>query len=108
MTEKWRVFKTELQDVLNTEKKVREAVVSGKSPENFRRWDAIAESKIAEFCNGCDHLATDNVCRQVGANSQARYAAPNRELCGWSEVNGVRGVMTDAGFEPVRKNPEAE
>lgn len=106
MVDRFRAFKTELQDVLNTQEKVRDAVVSGRSPKEFERWDDIAESKISEFCNGCDHLGADNVCKQVGSNNQARYTY--RKLCGWTEVNGVRGVMTDAGFEPVRQNPEAE
>lgn len=57
----------------------------------------VAESRIAEFCGGCDYLGPDNVSR-VGSNNQGRYV--DREWCGWASVDGVRGQMTREGFIP--------
>jgi len=31
----------------------------------------IAETEIADFCNGCDHLTTSNTCEKVDSNTQA-------------------------------------
>lgn len=59
----------------------------------------VAESRIADFCGGCDKLNADNVCDLVGSNDQGRYV--DREWCGWASVDGVRGQMTKEGFIPL-------
>ena len=57
----------------------------------------ITKAEITRFCNGCDNLQGDGVCR-FGARDQARYAA-RQEGCGWASVKGVRGQMTAEGFK---------
>lgn len=64
--------------------------------------EEIAESAVQEFCDGCDllqksedDLEKNRVCL-LGSNKQARYAA--RGSCGWAQVDGKRGQMTDEGF----------
>lgn len=56
----------------------------------------VEESVIAKFCNGCDRLQGNGVCK-LDENDQARYAA--RQQCGWASVNEVRGEMTADGFK---------
>jgi hypothetical protein len=89
MTEKYRIYKTEPQEVLNSQEKVETAISQGIDWEAFTRLDMIEENKITEFCQGCDHFDGQEVpCKVVGSNDQARYA--NRKWCGYSRVNGVR------------------
>jgi len=57
---------------------------------------SISEAKIARFCQKCDNLKSDGVCR-LDSNNQAGYVA--RNWCGWASKNGVRGTMTNSGFE---------
>lgn len=72
--------------------------VSPMPQDTSRRSWFIPEERIAIFCNGCDFLKPDNICKLVGANDQGRYV--EREVCGWARVNGIGGAMTLEGFLP--------
>ncbi|HWA52082.1 MAG TPA: hypothetical protein VG895_03450 [Patescibacteria group bacterium] len=63
---------------------------------------SIPELKITEFCRNCDwYKAETNGCQIVDSNDQARYAL--RRWCGWANVNGKRGEMTEEGFKPYKE-----
>ncbi len=97
MAEKMRVFKTAVQDVLNSEDAVRAAIESGLPPEAFESFSTVAESTIASFCKGCDNSGGESKpCKLVGPDDQARYAI--RNWCGYAAVSGERGEMTAKGF----------
>ena len=78
--------------------------LSGEIPEEHLT-EQITEARIASFCKGCDILTKDGyhyAKDPIENNTQARYAA--RGWCGWAQVNGVRGEMTDLGFVPFKSN----
>lgn len=72
--------------------------VTPRHQDFFTKPWSIPEERIAIFCNGCDFLGPDNICKLVDANDQGRYV--EREICGWAKVGSVHGVMTLEGFLP--------
>ena len=55
----------------------------------------VEEATIESFCGACDFKGS--VCEKVGERDQARYAS--RGWCGWAQVKGVKGQMTNNGFK---------
>lgn len=55
----------------------------------------VTEEEVARFCGPCDFAANNCVGER---NDQGRYVA--RGGCGWAQVKGVRGSMSEKGFKP--------
>jgi hypothetical protein len=67
---------------------------------------SLTRGEMNNFCSPCDYLGEDGICKRFGLGRQTRYVA--RKWCGWSEVNDVRGNMTENGFVTVTNIESSE